>query len=357
VAFTKPTEEKKKRMTTTLQAGTIAIACALCLSTAAMAEGKLALYNWGEYINPEIIEMFGKEFDVEVTLDTYSTNEEMLARLQAGATGYDLVWPSVHMHDIMQKLGLLQPTGVNKMPGFENIDPGALRSKEDPTAEYCLPYAWGAVGIFYNKKMIPELTTWKQFFDYAAANPGKITMLDDMRETIGVGLIMTGASVNSTNPDEIAAAEAYVLAQKPNIGAFRYDVVPLVTSGDMAASHWYVGAVLNVNQNPDLLGFVIPEEGATMYQEDICMLASAPNPDNAKKFLEFMMRPDISALNTERLTNGSVNMAAIELLPDALKNNAAVNPPANVRAKLQLFDDLGRDLKLYSRAWDRIKTN
>lgn len=339
-----------------IQTVMLASVASLGLVSTASAEGELSLYNWGEYINPQVIERFSEEFDVEVTLDTYSTNEEMLARLQAGATGYDLVWPSVHMHDIMQKTGLLQPTGVNQMPGFENIDPGSIRSKEDPTAEYCLPYAWGSVGIFYNKELIPELTSWQQFFEYAAANPGKVTMLDDLRETIGVGLIMNGNSVNSNDPDEIKAAEEFILSHKPNIGAFRYDVIPLVTSGDMAASHWYVGAVLNANQNPDLLGFIIPEEGATMYQEDICLLASAPNPDNAKRFLEFMMRPDISALNTERLTNGSVNTAAIELLPDELKGHPAVNPPADVRENLQIFDDLGRDLKLYTRAWDRIKT-
>lgn len=335
----------------------IALTGTVGLSTAASAEGNLRLYNWGDYINPTTIEKFSEEFGVDVTLDTYSTNEELLARLQAGATGYDLVWPSVHMHDVMQKLGLLQKTGVNKMPGFENIDPGSIRSKEDPTAEYCLPYAWGAVGIFYNKEMIPELTSWQQFFDYAAANPGKVTMLDDLRETLGVGLIMTGASVNSTDPDEIAAAEEFILKQKPNIGAFRYDVIPLVTAGDVAASHYYVGAVLNVNQSPDLLGFVIPEEGATMYQEDICMLESAPNRDNALKFLEFMMRPEISAMNTERLTNGSVNTAAIKLLPPELKDNPSVNPSADVRAKLQIFDDLGKDLRLYTRAWDHVKTN
>jgi len=344
-----------KRVTTSkLIAATAALTLAAPMAS---AEGDLSLYNWGEYINPEVVEKFSAEFDVDVTLDTYSTNEEMLARLQAGATGYDLVWPSVHMHDIMQKLEMLQPTGVNKMPGFENIDPGSIRSKEDPTAEYCLPYAWGAVGIFYNRELIPELTSWQQFFDYAKENPGRVTMLDDLRETIGVGLIMNGYSVNTHDKEEIAEAEAFIMEQKPNIGAFRYDVIPLVTSGDMAASHYYVGAVLNANQNPDLLGFVIPEEGATMYQEDICLLASAPNPDNAKLFLQFMMRPEISALNTERLTNGSVNTPAIELLPEELKGHAAVNPPADVRAKLQIFDDLGRALKLYTRAWDRIKTN
>ncbi|MBP6636093.1 MULTISPECIES: PotD/PotF family extracellular solute-binding protein [Alphaproteobacteria] len=335
----------------------MAIAVSAGLATPAAAEGSLSLYNWGDYISPDVIDKFGKEFNVAVTLDTYSTNEEMLARIQAGATGYDLIWPSVHMHDTMQKLGLLQETGVNKMPGFENIDPGALRSKEDPAADYCLPYAWGAVGILYNKTAIPELTSWQQFFDYGAANPGKIAMLDDLRETLGVGLIMTGASVNSANPDEIAKAEEFILAQKPNIGAFAYDVIPLVTSGDMAAAHYYVGAVLNVNQNPDLLGFVVPQEGATMYQEDICLLASAPNRDNALKFLEFMMRPDVSAMNTERLTNGSVNLKAIELLPVELKNNPSINPPPETRAKLQIFEDLGKALRVYTRAWDRVKTN
>lgn len=337
---------------------TLAMASVLALTAhAASAAGKLSLYNWGDYINPEIIDIYSKEFGVEVTLDTYSTNEEMLARIQAGASGYDIVWPSVHMHDIMQHLGLLQAAHPNQMPGWENIDPAALRSKEDPKGDYCLPYAWGSVGVLYNKKLIPELKSWAQLFEYAKANPGKITMLDDLRETIGVGLIMTGSSVNSRDPDEIAKAEAYIMEQKPNIGAFRYDVIPLVTAGDIAAGHYYVGGVLNVIQNPDLLGFVIPEEGATMYQEDACLLANAPNPDNAKLFMQFMMRPEIAAKNAERLTNGVVNKAAVALLPDALKNNPSINPSPEVRAKLQIFEDMGKDLRLYTRAWDRIKTN
>ncbi len=103
------------------------------------AAGELHLYNWGEYINPEVIDAFAKEYDVKVSLDTYSTNEEMLAKIQAGATGYDLIWPSVHMNDIMLQLDLLEKTEINKSPGFANIDPGALRSMQDPAADYCLP--------------------------------------------------------------------------------------------------------------------------------------------------------------------------------------------------------------------------
>ena len=338
--------------------GAALLGAALGASLPSRAGGELHLYNWGEYINPEVIDKFSKEYDVKVSLDTYSTNEEMLAKIQAGATGYDLIWPSVHMNDIMLQLGLLEKTEINKSPGFANIDPGALRSKQDPKADYCLPYAWGPVGIFYNRKVVGgDLTSWKDFFEYAAKNPGKITLLDDLRETLGIGLILNGKSVNSRDAADVKAAEEFILAQKPNVAAFRYDVLPLVESGDVAAAHYYVGAVLNVTKNPTDLGFVIPSEGATMYQENICMLTTAPNKENAKLFMEFMTRPDISALNSTMLTNGSVNLKAVELLPPELKSNPSINPPQDVRAKLQIFEDLGEDLKVYDRAWSRVKAN
>jgi spermidine/putrescine transport system substrate-binding protein len=303
-----------------------------CAAAPAHAEGKLALYNWGDYINPQILEKFGKEYDVKVSLDTYASNEEMLAKIQAGATGYDVVWPSVHMHDIMSKLGLLEKTEPNKLPGFANIDKAALRAKSDPKGEYCVPYAWGTVGIVYNRKKIPQLKSWKDFFDYAAKNPKKVTMLDDMRETLGVGLIMNGKSVNSRNPAEIKAAQDLILKHKPNIGAFTYEVIPLVQSGDMHAAHYFV-------------------------QEDICVLKSAPNKANAKKFQEFMMRPEISVLNTIQQKNGTVNTKVPALLPPNIRDNVNINPPAAVRAKLQIFEDLGADLKVYDRAWTKVKTN
>ncbi len=330
----------------------------LCfVAASAHAEGKLALYNWGDYINPQILEKFGKEYDVKVSLDTYASNEEMLAKIQAGATGYDIVWPSVHMHDIMSKLDLLEKTEPNKLPGFANIDKAALRAKSDPKGEYCVPYAWGTVGIVYNKKKIPQLKSWKEFFEYAAKNPKKVTMLDDMRETLGVGLIMNGKSVNSRNPADIKAAQELILKQKPNIGAFSYEVIPLVQSGDMHAAHYFVGAMIYVLEKPDTLAYVIPEEGATMYQEDICVLKSAPNKANAKKFQEFMMRPEISVLNTIQQKNGTVNTKVMALLPPELRTNVNINPPAAVKAKLQIFEDLGADLKVYDRAWTKVKTN
>lgn len=319
------------------------------------AQGKLSLYNWGDYINPEVLTRFTEETGIEVSLDTYGSNEEMLAKIQAGATGYDIVFPSVHMHDIMYQLGLLQETDIGSHPDFKNIDPQFIRAQTDPDAKYCLPYAWGNVGIVYNKQKVEELNGWADLFELAKSGE-KIILLDDPRETIGIGHIMNGTSVNSTDEAEVQAAAQYVLDNLENVSAFSYDSIPLVQAGDVAAAHWYVGANIFVQENPDVLAYVIPEEGATMYQEDICVLKNAPNSENAKKFLEFYLQPEIAALNVEQQMNGTPNIPAQALIPAAIAENQTIYPPEDVLVKLQIFTDLGQDLKLYNREWTRIKT-
>ncbi len=319
------------------------------------AQGQLNIYNWGDYINPAVLTRFTEETGIKVSLDTYGTNEEMLAKIQSGATGYDIVFPSVHMRDIMQKLDLLHDAKVNTLKGFENIDPDNMRSKVDPESSYCLPYAWGAVGVFYNKTEAGEIKTWDDFFSLPD-NGKKITMLDDLRETIGVALIKNGYSVNTGDGGELKEAEAWLLERKDKISAFTYDVVSLIQAGDIAAAHWYVGATLYTLEEPDKLGFVIPEEGATMYQEDICVLKDAPNKDSAISFFEFYMQPEIAALNTLQQVNGTANIPARDLLPDNLKSNPNTNPSPEVVAKLQIFEDLGNDLKKYNRVWTKVRT-
>ncbi|MBX2881456.1 MAG: spermidine/putrescine ABC transporter substrate-binding protein [Granulosicoccus sp.] len=328
---------------------------ALVSSPVTLAEGKLNIYNWGDYINPDVLTKFTEDTGIEVTLDTYGTNEELLAKIQSGAAGYDIVFPSVHMRDIMQKLGLLHDAKVNTLKGFENIDPANKRSKVDPESSFCLPYAWGAVGVFYNKAEAGEIKTWDDFF--ALADKGKkITMLDDLRETIGVALIKNGHSVNTGDADALKQAEAWLLERKDKISAFSYDIVSLVQSGDIAAAHWYVGATFYTLEEPDKLGFVIPDEGATMYQEDICVLKDAPNKGSAIKFMEFYMQPEVAALNTLQQVNGTANVPARDLLPPELKANPNTNPSQEVIDKLQIFEDLGNDLRKYNRVWTKVKT-
>lgn len=332
----------------------LAVSLAL-MAGGAQAEGTLALYNWGDYINPEILQKFTEETGVAVTLDTYGANEEMLAKIQAGATGYDIVFPSVHMNDIMLKLGLLERTDINLSADFKNIDPANLRAKEDPTSAYCLPYAWGTVGIFYNEKITGPITSWADFFAVPEKTGGKITLLDDMREVLAIGLIANGKSVNSADPADVKLATDYVLARKASVSAFSYDSMAMMAAGDIAAAHYFVGGHVFFTEMPDIK-YMIPSEGATMYQENMCVLASAPNKDNAKKFLEFYLRPEIAALNVAQQYNGTANVPARELIPDAIKNNPNINVGPETIARLQIFEDIGAALKLYDRAWNTIRT-
>lgn len=336
-------------------AGVLA-ASLLGAATGAHAAGELNLYNWGDYINPELLKKFEQQHDVDVNLDTYGTNEEMLAKIQAGATGYDIVFPSVHMHDIMHKLGLLWESNINEHPDFKNIDPDFIRASTDPEGSWCLPYAWGTVGIVYNKDIVPEVTGWEDFFAIPEEHGGKITMLDDLRETLGVGLIMNGHSVNSRDRAEVEEARDYILERKDKISAFTYDVLPLVQSGDIAAAHWYVGAMYTVFENPEKIAYVVPKEGATMYQEDICILASAPNKENAKLFMEFYLQPENPVLNVRQQMNGTPNVPAREMLPEEFKTHPGMNPSPEVMETLQIFEDLGRDLRMYDRAWTQVRT-
>lgn len=326
-----------------------------CLATAAQAEDTLAIYNWGDYINPEVLTKFTEETGIQVTLDTYSSNEEMLAKIQAGATGYDIVLPSVWMQDIMVKLGLLEQTHINEDPAFANIDPAFLRSKEDPESSYCLPYAWGTVGIFYNEDLTGPINGWKDFFEIPEKIGAKISLLDDMREVLGMGLIMTGKSVNSADPAEIQAAADYVISHKKDVTAFTYESMPLLLSGDIAAAHYFVGGAVFFTETPNIK-YIIPEEGATMYQENLCVLKDAPHKEAAHKFLQFYLKPEIAALNVAQQFNGTPNKPANELTPEFIKSNPNINVPAETMARLQIFEDLGAALKLYDRAWNSIRT-
>ncbi|MCW5708116.1 MAG: spermidine/putrescine ABC transporter substrate-binding protein [Shinella sp.] len=335
-----------------------AFSLAALVATAGMASAaELNIYNWGEYINPEVLKKFEEETKIKVNLSTYSSNEEMLAKIQGGATGYDIVFPSVHMHDIMAKLELLEKTDINTFEGFKNIDPAFLRAKSDPKGEYCLPYAWGSVGIFYNRTILgKDVTGWKDLIETVKAKGLKFTLLDDMREVLAVGLMLNGHKINSTDPAELQQAAETIIAMKPHVAAFTYDTRPMVQSGDVAAGHFFVGAMVDVFGDEKDLGYLIPEEGATMYQEDVCVLKTAPNKENAIKFLQFYTRPEIAALNVAQQTNGTANVPARELTPEKIKNSKEINPPAETMARLQIFEDLGPALRQLDRVWTRIKT-
>ncbi|MEP4197071.1 MAG: spermidine/putrescine ABC transporter substrate-binding protein [Aliishimia sp.] len=326
------------------------------LLTGAASAERLQLYNWGDYINPDILAKFTEETGIEVGLDTYASNEEMLAKIQAGASGYDIVFPSIHMVDIMLNLKLLAQTDINKSADWGNIDPAFLRAKNDAEGSYCMPYAWGTVGIFYNReKAGGDIASWEEFFAIPEKTGNNITMIDDMREVMAVGLMANGFSANTTDPTEIKAATDWLIERKTSVSAFTYAMPGLFLSGDIAAGQFFVGLAGAITQD-DNLQYVIPSEGATMFEEAMCVLNSAPNKDAAQKFMEYMLRPDISVLNTNQQFNGSVNIPARDLVADVIKSDPNVNIGTDTMTRLQMFEDIGAALKMYDRAWNTIRT-
>lgn len=335
------------------------VAGATLLNAPALSAAELNLYNWTVYINPDILSDFSKETGIKVNLDNYGTNEEMLAKIQAGATGYDIVFPSVHMQDIMTKLQLLQPAGIKALKGYDNIDQKYFLAKTDTDHNICLPYNRGTSGLMYNKKLIggTPVDTWKVVFDPPAELRGKIAMLDDVRETIGAALMYNGFSINSTDPKELAKARDTILKAKPYWAAMLTDGIgDKVINGDFVVAQWWSGTVVQtMDTKPDDIGYAIPKEGTNGFQEDMCLLASAPNVESAKRFFEYMMRPEVNAKNTNWLRGWSTNKAALPLIDPKLTANTSIYPNDEVFKRLQLLRDVGDKVTLYDKIWTDVK--
>lgn len=334
-------------------------ASAAVTATPAMSAEELNLYNWSVYINPEILTDFSKETGIKVRLDTYGTNEEMLAKIQAGATGYDIVFPSVHMQDIMTNLTLLQPAGIRDLKGYDNIDQKYFLATTDPDHNICLPYNRGTSGLMYNKKLLGDASadTWKVVFDPPAELHGKIAMLDDVRETIGAALMYNGFSINSTDPKELAKARDTILKAKPYWAAMLTDGIgDKVVNGDFVVAQWWSGTVVQtMDTKPEDIGYAIPKEGTNGFQEDMCLLANAPNVESAKRFFEYMMRPEVNAKNTNWLRGWSTNKAALPLIDAKLTSNTSIYPNEEVFERLQLIQDVGDKIRLYDKVWTDVK--
>ena len=329
------------------------------LAGPAISAEQLNLYNWTIYINPNILTDFSKETGIKINLDNYGTNEEMLAKLQAGATGYDIVFPSVHMQDIMTTLHLLQSAGLKALKGYENMDQKFFLAKTDPDHDICLPYNRGTSGLIYNKKLVgaTSVDTWKVVFDPPVELRGKIAMLDDVRETVGAALMYNGFSINSTDPKELAKARDTIVKAKPYWAAMLTDGIgDKVVNGDFVVAQWWSGAVVQtMDTKPDEIGYAIPKEGTNGFQEDMCILASAPNVDSAKRFFEYMMRPEVNAKNTNWLRGWSTNKAALPLVDPKLTSNTSIYPNDEIFKRLQLLRDLGDKITLFDKIWTDVK--
>ncbi|MBO9306087.1 spermidine/putrescine ABC transporter substrate-binding protein [Thermomicrobium sp.] len=322
---------------------------------------ELNFYNWSEYIDPDILTEFQETYGVKVTMDIYASNEDLLAKLQGGATGYDVIVPSDYMVSIMINLGLLEPLDYSVIKTIANIDPENLKSYYDPDNTYSVPYMWGTSGYSYDTSVLGEdLASWKEVFEPRPEVRGKVVMLDDQREVIGAALMYLGYEINETSDDALAKAKQLLLTQKPYVLAYSsQNNDDLLVAGEALIAHIWTGDALMSEQEKPTLRYVIPTEGCTVWQDNLCVPKTAPHKYTAMVFIDFLNRPDIAGRNANYIMYGSPNKAAREqgYIDQEVLNNPGVYPPPEVWKRLQWIKDVGEEgaLKL-DRLWTEIKT-
>jgi len=311
------------------------------------ADGDLALYNWSEYIDPELISAFEEEFDVTVTEDFYPSNEEMLARVQEGAS-FDVVVPSDYMISIMIEEGLLAPIQTDAVPNLDNLaDRFASDLPYDPEGEYSVPYQWGTTGLGVDLAVVGEDVphTWGLVFDPELSEQyaGKITMLDDPRETMGAALKYLGYSLNSTDPDELAEAEELVAGAIPRLAAFDSDQYDeLLIQGESAIAHGYSGNFFTAFEEGESdYEYFVPDEGGTVWVDNMAVPTDAPHPCTAHAFINFLLDAENGAALTNFNYYASPNAAAEELILPEILEDPAIYPSEELDERLEFIEDTG----------------
>lgn len=321
----------------------------------------ISFYNWSDYIDPEILTMFEEECGVEVIYDTFSSNEDLLAKLQAGATGYDLIVPSDYMVTIMLQLGLLKELDHANIPNLENLAERFRNTPYDPGNQYSVPYQWGTAGIGYDADAVEvPPTSLADLFDPEQAQrfAGQMSLLNDARETIGAALKYLGYSVNSTDEAELEEAKQVLLGIKEYVLTFDNDTyADLMVSGEIVMGHGWNGEFYQaIFENEDRnLVFAVPEEGLTIFTDNLAIPASAPNPYTAEVLINYLLDAEIGGMITNFTYFASPNAAAeAYILPEILED-PGIYPPAEVVDKMEFIRDVGEATQLYERIWTEIK--
>lgn len=324
-------------------------------------EKELSFYNWSDYVDPDILTEFQETYGVKVTMDTYASNEDLLAKLQGGATGYDVIVPSDYMVSVMIKLNMLEPLDYSVIKSIENIDPENLKPYYDPENRFSVPYMWGTSGYSYDTSALgDDLESWKELFEPRREVRNKIVMLDDQREVIGAALMYLGYEINETSDEALNKAKQLLVAQKPQVLAYSsQNNKDLLIAGEALIAHIWTGQALTAEQEKPTLRYVIPIEGCTVWQDNLCVPKTAPHKYAAMAFIDFLNRPDIAGRNATYIMYASPNKAARDqgFIDEEVLKKPGVYPPAEVWRRLQWIKDVGEEGTLkYDRLWTEIKT-
>ncbi len=318
---------------------------------------ELNVFNWSYYIGETTIQDFEDQYGIEVTYDNYSSNEELLAKLQAGVKGYDVVFPSDYMVEIMRMQDLLAPLDLANIPNFENILPRFRNLSFDPENQFSVPYQWGTTGLGIDTSRVKgNFESWDILWD--ARYKGRITMLDDMRFGLVPALKRLGYSINTTKTKELERAKELMIEQKPLVKAYTSDTyIDLLKSGDVWIAYGYSGDIYQVaKENPNVVYF-IPVEGTNIWVDNMCILKDASHKYTAEIFINYILLPKVSADISNYTWYSSPNGAAKEFIIKEIVQDDGIYPPKELLDKCEFLKDVGESTRLFDRIWNEIKSN
>ncbi|MGL6202375.1 MAG: extracellular solute-binding protein [Lachnospiraceae bacterium] len=324
------------------------------------SKNQVIVYNWGEYIDPDVLTMFEEETGIQVIYEEFETNEIMYPKIQSGAIAYDVVCPSDYMIQRMIENDLLAEINFDNIPNLKHIGDEYMKQSQqfDPENKYSVPYCWGTVGILYNTTMVDEpIDSWSVLWDPQYAD--NILMQDSVRDAFAITLKYLGYSLNSTDLDELNEAKNLLIDQKPLVQAYVIDQVRDKMIGNEAAiGVIYSGeAIFTQQENPDL-EYVIPKEGSNVWLDSWVIPKNAPNQENAESFINFLCRPDIALMNFEYITYSTPNTSAQQLIEDEdIRNSTIAFPDASELERCETFRYLGDENDaVYNSLWREVKS-
>jgi spermidine/putrescine transport system substrate-binding protein len=340
---------------------TSAAICALTfmLTSCNKAKPELHVYNWSDYFAPDTLKNFEQRYNCRVIYDVFESNEAMYAKLKAGASGYDVVFPSSYQAMLMHQEGMIEEIDHAKVPNIKYIDPKFLKVVAlDKDLAYSLPYMTGTSGFAINKAKVGNYDASWAIYDRADLK-GRMTLLNDYREVIGGALKYLGYSLNTTDPKQIAEAGAVVSRWKKNIAKFASDEYkPGIASGEFYVSLGYSGDIKQVidSDKSGNLEYCLPKEGFSFWADDMVILKDAPNKELAYEFLNYLSDPEVAAKNMEFNYFMAPNTGAYDKVSKEMRDDPMVFVPDEVMAHGEQIYPLGANDKLYMDVWSKIKS-
>jgi spermidine/putrescine-binding protein len=339
-----------------------ALGLVACGGAAPEAASEVNLYAWSEYVPQALLDGFTEQTGMKVNYDTYSSNEELLAKLQAGASGYDVIIPSDYMISIMTKQGLLEPLDLAKIPNFANIADEFKDLEFDPGNQYSIPYQWGTVGLVVDtSKVNRPLTRWADLWDEEFRD--RVVLLDDEREVLGMVLLTLGYDKNATDPAQLEEAKQKLTELMPNVRLFDSDSPKTaLLAGEVWLGHtWNGEAAIAHSENP-AIDYICPEEGCGIWYDNLAIPKGAPHTDAAHAFINYILTPEASILITREFPYSNPNQAALDLLKtqdpalyEAYMGFGATNPSLEDIQNAKAIVDVGEATTEWDRVWTEVK--